>query len=67
MTGNAILEVSGLNTVFTAKRARRPNDESPASRPAKLTMIPHYSWRHRGANEMAVWLPRTIGKASKHE
>ena len=26
-------------------------------------MIPYYSWCHRGANEMAVWLPRSIEKA----
>ena len=23
-----------------------------------LTMIPYYAWCHRGANEMAVWLPK---------
>ena len=47
-------------TVLTgaARRAHRAEDDSPASRPAKLTMIPYYSWCHRGANEMAVWLPR---------
>jgi len=46
-----------------AKRAFRAEDGQVASRPTKLTLIPYYSWCHRGANEMAVWLPRTIDKA----
>ena len=28
-------------------------------RPKTLTAIPYYAWSHRGAGEMAVWLPRT--------
>lgn len=47
----------------TAKRAHRAGDGPPAGHPARLTMIPYYSWCHRGANEMAVWLPRLIDKA----
>ena len=31
-------------------------DEQDNSIPAKLTMIPYYSWCNRGANEMTVWL-----------
>ncbi len=46
-----------------AKRAYRADDGSVAGRPAPLTMIPYYAWCHRGANEMAVWLPRSIDKA----
>jgi len=30
----------------------------------KLTMIPYYAWCHRGAGEMAVWLPMELGAAS---
>lgn len=30
----------------------------------KLTMIPYYAWCHRGAGEMAVWLPTELGSAS---
>ena len=30
----------------------------------KLTMIPYYAWCHRGAGEMAVWLPTELGAAS---
>lgn len=47
----------------TAQRAVRAGEDTAAGQPAKLTMIPYYSWCHRGANEMAVWLPRTIDKA----
>jgi hypothetical protein len=24
----------------------------------EITLIPYYAWAHRGAGEMAVWLPR---------
>jgi DUF1680 family protein len=47
----------------TAKRARRSDAGPPAGEAVKLTMIPYYSWCHRGANEMAVWLPRSIDTA----
>lgn len=37
--------------------------EGPATtrdgKPRTLTAIPYYAWSHRGAGEMAVWLPRT--------
>ena len=32
--------------------------DQPAGRPVRLTAIPYYSWDHRGAGEMAVWLRR---------
>jgi len=41
-------------TVLTADAEKV--DEKGKSNPAKLTMIPYYSWCNRGANEMAVWL-----------
>ena len=49
--------------VGTGRRVVR--DESGKSTPksVELTMIPYYSWCHRGANEMQVWLPRTIDGA----
>lgn len=52
-------------TVLTgeAKRAYRSDDDSVASRSARLTMIPYYAWCHRGANEMEVWLARSIEKS----
>lgn len=58
-------EMLGGITVLTgqARRAHRGDDGSVAGRPAELTMIPYYAWCHRGANEMAVWLPRSIDNA----
>ena len=35
-------------------KARRGN----AAKAAGITMIPYFAWCRRGANEMAVWLPR---------
>jgi len=52
-----------ITLIGKAKRAHRGDDGEPAAKPADITMIPYYSWCHRGANEMAVWLPRTIDKA----
>ncbi len=43
----------------TANAASRGKGDAVASRPAELTMIPYYAWCHRGANEMAVWVPRS--------
>jgi DUF1680 family protein len=42
----------------TASTAQRNDADETAAKPVPLTMIPYYSWCHRGANEMAVWLPR---------
>ncbi len=42
-----------------ALAAYRQEDGTVASRPKPITMIPYYSWCHRGANEMAVWIPRS--------
>ena len=56
--------LGGITTLTgKAKRGYYGNDGKPASKPADITMIPYYAWCHRGANEMAVWLPRTIDKA----
>jgi hypothetical protein len=52
-----------VTLIAKARRAHRADDGKPAAKPADITMIPYYSWCHRGANEMAVWLPRTIDKA----
>jgi len=40
-----------------AREAYRDNDGQRASRDTAITMIPYYAWCHRGANEMAVWIP----------
>jgi len=58
-------ELLGGVTVLSgeAKRAQRGEDGDVTGEPVTLTMIPYYAWCHRGANEMAVWLPRTGGEA----
>ncbi|MCU0874047.1 MAG: glycoside hydrolase family 127 protein [Pirellulaceae bacterium] len=47
----------------TAQEAYRTEGGEVQTRPAALTMIPYYAWCHRGANEMAVWLPKTVDLA----
>lgn len=37
----------------------RTDDGQVATKDSPLTMIPYYTWCHRGANPMRVWLPRT--------
>ena len=31
---------------------------SVVDEPASITLVPYYAWNNRGANEMAIWLPR---------
>jgi hypothetical protein len=40
--------------------AYRDEDGQVGTKPAQITMIPCYAWCHRGPNEMAVWLPRSV-------
>lgn len=47
-----------------AKSVGREANGSVMVKPADITLIPYYAWNHRGANEMAVWLPRTADSAS---
>ena len=47
-----------VSFVFRSMRALRSDGET-RSLDIELTLIPYYAWCHRGANEMAVWLPRT--------
>jgi len=46
-----------------AQEAYRTEGGEVQAKPAALTMIPYYAWCHRGANEMAVWLPKTVDLA----
>lgn len=46
-----------------ALAASRSEDGTVQTKPAPVTMIPYYAWCHRGANEMAVWLPQTVERA----
>jgi DUF1680 family protein len=47
----------------TGQAAHRDDTGEVVVKPAELTLVPYYSWCHRGANEMAVWLPRTADLA----
>lgn len=49
--------------VGTGRRVVRDGSGKSTSKSVELTMIPYYSWCHRGANEMQVWLPRTMDGA----
>ena len=42
-----------------ASAVYRKGDDTVASRPKPITMIPYYAWCHRGANEMTVWIPKS--------
>ncbi len=48
-------------TVVLAKGGRivRTEKGNLKQRSTRLTMVPYEVWCHRGANEMAVWLPRS--------
>jgi len=54
--GVTVLRTSGL-------AANRQKDGSISTEAIKVTMIPYYAWCHRGANQMQVWMPRTVQKA----
>ncbi len=57
--------LGGVTVLVTkAREAGRDKDGALSSKAVPLTMIPYYAWCHRGANEMAVWLPRTIKAAA---
>jgi hypothetical protein len=45
-----------------AAESFRREDGSVAQRPVELTAVPYQVWCLRGANPMAVWLPRTADK-----
>ncbi len=47
-------ELLGGVTTLAGQGQRHVGDQAVA---ASLTFIPYYAWCHRGANEMAVWIP----------
>jgi hypothetical protein len=51
-------------TVIEAAGQRVVADNVRSTEPAHLTFVPYYAWNHRGAGEMAVWLPRTPERES---
>ncbi|RIK77343.1 MAG: six-hairpin glycosidase [Planctomycetota bacterium] len=58
-------DLLGGVTVLTGRgrSAQYAEDGSVVERPADVTMIPYYAWCHRGANEMAVWIPDSKANA----
>ncbi|MBM4082168.1 MAG: glycoside hydrolase family 127 protein, partial [Planctomycetes bacterium] len=46
-----------------ALAARKDTQGNVTTQPMALTAIPYYAWCHRGENEMAVWLPRSLEHA----
>ncbi|MBM4088304.1 MAG: glycoside hydrolase family 127 protein [Planctomycetes bacterium] len=58
-------DLLGGVTVLEGKASAvyRTGDGTVASRSKAITMIPYYAWCHRGANEMAVWLPCSSERA----
>ncbi len=47
-----------------AMAARRTSGGKVESQATDIALIPYYAWCHRGPNEMQVWLPRTVEKAT---
>jgi len=54
---NGVMAVTGKATAY------RTRDEKVVAEAVPLTLIPYYSWAHRGKGEMAVWLAREPAKA----
>jgi len=56
-------DLLGGVTVLTGRAlALHAGDDgrSVVTRPQPLVVVPYYAWAHRGAGEMAVWLPRQV-------
>ncbi len=61
--GITVLEGQGLRALERGGQGTATDSKDTgktASQPVSLTAIPYYSWNHRGAGEMAVWLLREI-------
>jgi len=57
-------QLGGIVVLKGAGQAvERTDDGGIRTEAAPLTAIPYYAWCHRGANPMAVWIPRTPGTA----
>ncbi len=54
---NGITVITGEATAYSLKGDKVVGDKQ------KLTLIPYYSWAHRGRGEMEVWIAREPGKA----
>ena len=54
---NGITVITGEATAYRYKGGKAVSEKQ------KLTLIPYYSWAHRGRGEMEVWLAREADKA----
>jgi DUF1680 family protein len=63
LTPDPRADLLGGMTVLRASAQRITIDANGAHRaePFQCTMIPYYTWNHRGEGPMAVWLPRSTG------
>lgn len=53
--------LNGLTALVTdAQTLRFDDDGKLAANNVRLTLIPYYAWCHRGAGNMAVWLPQDL-------
>lgn len=51
----------GLNQIQTNAQMLEYNEKGSLQvEDVNLTLIPYYAWAHRGAGEMAVWLPQDL-------
>jgi DUF1680 family protein len=54
--GMYVLEANG-------KAAMRASATETKTKDVPVKLIPYFSWAHRGAGEMMVWIPREVGAA----
>lgn len=54
-------DLEGISKIKTAAQALSYDESGRLSvKDVTLTLIPYYAWAHRGAGEMAVWLPQEM-------
>jgi len=50
--------------IFNGQKATLNSNGKAIAEEATITAIPYYAWANRGKGYMAVWIPRTIDKAT---
>lgn len=63
----ATYDASFFNGMYVLKTqgqsAQRTSATAITTRDVEVTLIPYFSWAHRGAGEMMVWIPRQLAAA----
>jgi DUF1680 family protein len=56
--------LGGINQISFNGQVMQPSDDRKSIVPVTktITAIPYFSWNNRGADQMQVWLPTTIGE-----